>query len=229
MRPVILESPFAGTSKLPRFLPGFLHRIARKIDERRNIRYARACLRHALAAGDAPVASHLLYTQPGVLNDDVPAERQWGIDAGLVWRRVARASVVYVDRGVTKGMRYGIEAAEAAGVEIEYRSLRGPATQIRQAAQEVEQRARAMDLMKRAGWKLIPVAQDECAWRKFDGNRVIARQGDAIWLQDLLSAKTEAAGKSSAKAPVSAPATTSKIEPTLQVPGAGSPRKDHAA
>jgi hypothetical protein len=227
MRPVILESPFAGTSKLPRFLPGFLHRIARKVDERRNIRYARACLRHALAAGDAPVASHLLYTQPGVLNDDVPAERQWGIDAGLVWRKVAQASVVYIDRGITKGMKYGIEAAEAAGVTVEYRSLTGPASKIRKATQEIEQRARAIELMKQLGWKLVPVAQDECAWRKFDGDRAIARQGDAIWLQDLLNAKTEAAGEIAAKLPI--PATTSKIEPTLQVPGAGSPRKDHAA
>jgi hypothetical protein len=64
MRRVILESPFAG-------------------DVERNVRYARACVRDSLLRGEAPIASHLLYTQPGVLNDDIEAERQHGIDAGL--------------------------------------------------------------------------------------------------------------------------------------------------
>ena len=29
----------------------------------------------------------LIYTQPGILRDEVPEERQRGIDAGLAWRR----------------------------------------------------------------------------------------------------------------------------------------------
>jgi hypothetical protein len=41
--------------------------------------------------GEAPIASHLLYTQPGVLNDGVPAERAHGIEAGLAWLRAADA------------------------------------------------------------------------------------------------------------------------------------------
>lgn len=104
MRLVILESPFAG-------------------DVEANTAYARQCLRDCLMRGEAPIASHLLYTQPGVLNDDIPSERQHGIDAGLAWRRVADASVVYTDRGISKGMEYGIKAAEEAGIPIEYRSL----------------------------------------------------------------------------------------------------------
>ena len=104
MRRVILESPFAG-------------------DVERNVRYARACLRDSLLRGEAPIASHLLYTQPGVLNDDIAAERQQGIDAGLIWREVADASVVYKDLGVSKGMQYGIAAAERSGIPVEYRSL----------------------------------------------------------------------------------------------------------
>lgn len=106
MRLVILESPFAG-------------------DVERNTRYARAALRDALGRGDAPIASHLLYTQPGVLDDDVPAERQWGIDAGLAWRRVAEATVVYQDLGISPGMRYGVLAAEASGIPVEYRHIAG--------------------------------------------------------------------------------------------------------
>ncbi len=74
--------------------------------------------------GEAPIASHLLYTQPGILDDAVPSERQLGIDAGLAWRKVAKASVVYTDLGISAGMRYGIEAATKSGKKIEYRKLK---------------------------------------------------------------------------------------------------------
>lgn len=104
MRLVIIESPYAG-------------------DIESNVEYARACVRDSLSRGEAPIASHLLYTQPGILRDEVPAERQWGIDAGLAWKKVAEASVVYTDRGITRGMEYGIKAAKDAGIPIEYRLL----------------------------------------------------------------------------------------------------------
>ncbi len=107
MRRVILESPYAG-SLFGRWL---------------NRRYARKCIRHSLLQGEAPIASHLLYTQPGILNDGIPGERAWGINAGLSWLDVADASVVYIDRGITPGMRKGIDAAIAAGVQVEQRSL----------------------------------------------------------------------------------------------------------
>lgn len=68
MRLVILESPYAG-------------------DVEKHVAYARACVRDSLSRGEAPIASHLLYTQPGILRDEVSKERQWGIDAGLAWRR----------------------------------------------------------------------------------------------------------------------------------------------
>lgn len=104
MRLVIVESPFAG-------------------DVEANTEYARACVRDSVLRGEAPIASHLLYTQPGILDDDIPHERQLGIDAGLAWRSVAQASVVYTDRGITRGMKYGIEAAKAAGIPVEFRSI----------------------------------------------------------------------------------------------------------
>jgi hypothetical protein len=104
MRRVILESPYAG-------------------DVDANVDYARRCLRDSLARGEAPIASHLLYTQPGVLRDQDPVERQWGIAAGLAWRCVAEASVVYTDRGITKGMEYGIAAARSAGIPVELRQI----------------------------------------------------------------------------------------------------------
>ena len=95
MRLVIIESPFAAPT-----------------DEgvQENIEYARKCVRDCLDRGEAPMASHLLYTQEGILDDRIPEERSWGIDAGLEWRRVAEATVVYTDKGITKGMEYGIKA-----------------------------------------------------------------------------------------------------------------------
>ncbi len=104
MRLVILESPYAG-------------------DIEANVQYARRCVRDALSRGEAPFASHLLYTQPGILDDSVLQERQWGIEAGLAWVRVAEATVVYADHGVTGGMLQGIKAAKSAGRFVEYRYL----------------------------------------------------------------------------------------------------------
>jgi hypothetical protein len=104
MRLVILESPYAG-------------------DVEANVEYARACVRDSLSRGEAPIASHLLYTQPGILRDEVPDERQWGIDAGLAWSGKAEATVVYTDRGISRGMEYGIANANASGRPIEYRTL----------------------------------------------------------------------------------------------------------
>jgi hypothetical protein len=60
-------------------------------------------------------------------DDTEPTERRLGINAGLAWRGVAEASVVYVDRGISDGMRYGIVAARGAGLEVEFRRLEGPA------------------------------------------------------------------------------------------------------
>jgi hypothetical protein len=101
---VILESPFAG-------------------DVEANIAYARRCVKDSLMRGEAPIASHLLYTQDGILDDTIPAERTLGIDAGLAWRRVAEGSVVYTDRGISPGMEYGIALAKEAGLSIEYRQI----------------------------------------------------------------------------------------------------------
>lgn len=85
--------------------------------------YARRCVRDCLRRGEAPIASHLLYTQPGVLRDAEPEERRLGIAAGHAWIPTAQALAVYVDRGVSEGMRAGIDAARAAGLRIEFRRL----------------------------------------------------------------------------------------------------------
>jgi len=107
-RRVILESPFAAPTTA---------------GVRRHIAYARACIRDSLDRDEAPFASHLLYTQRGILNDRNPDERKRGIDAGLAWGTEADLTVVYIDLGVTQGMLQGIERAMTEGRPVEQRSL----------------------------------------------------------------------------------------------------------
>jgi len=101
---VILESPYAG-------------------DVEKNIKYARRCVRDSLSRGEAPIASHLLYTQEGILDDNDAKEREWGIEAGLSWIAVAAKMVIYEDYGISKGMIQAILRANRAGISIEYRKL----------------------------------------------------------------------------------------------------------
>jgi hypothetical protein len=100
---VIIESPYAGDVE----------------------RSARAALADSLRRGESPFASHLLYTQPGVLDDSVPAERAQGIAAGFAWGAVADLVAVYCDLGITPGMQDGIDAADERGARIVYRDLPG--------------------------------------------------------------------------------------------------------
>ncbi len=105
MKPfVIIESPFAG-------------------EVEKNIEYARQCLRDSILRGEVPFASHLLYTQEGVLDDTDPHERELGINLGLETSRIATLTAVYTDRGISSGMRYGIQRAKDDGREVEFRSL----------------------------------------------------------------------------------------------------------
>ena len=106
-RLVVLESPFAG-------------------DVAGNLEYGRRALADSLARGEAPIASHLLYTQPGVLNDADPDQRAQGIAAGLAWGAVASAAVFYVDRGWSPGMLAAMRAHRAAGTTVELRDLDTP-------------------------------------------------------------------------------------------------------
>lgn len=104
MKKVILESPFAG-------------------DVETNIKYARLCVKDSLMRGEAPIASHLLYTQDGILNDNIPDERIKGINAGLEWKKVADLQVFYVDYGISKGMKYGMDYAKENNIPYEIRII----------------------------------------------------------------------------------------------------------
>jgi hypothetical protein len=96
MKLVIVESPYAG-------------------DIDRNTAYAREAMRDCLLRGEAPYASHLLYTQDGVLSDADKKERALGIAAGLEWGARADYTVIYMDLGVSSGMLEGIARAKKDG------------------------------------------------------------------------------------------------------------------
>lgn len=101
---VIIESPYAGQVE-------------------KNVAYARAAMRDSLLRGEHPIASHLLYTQPGILRDEIPEERQRGIDAGLAWRAVADRAVFYIDRGWSAGMLAAEEIYKRELLPFEVRTL----------------------------------------------------------------------------------------------------------
>lgn len=102
MRLVVIESPFAG-------------------DVEANTAYARRALANSLGKGEAPIASHLLYTQ--VLFDENPDERKIGIEAGLAWADGAELHAFYVDRGISKGMAAALKRAVGKRGTIVFRSL----------------------------------------------------------------------------------------------------------
>ena len=101
---VIVESPFAGAFA--------------------NVKYSRECIRDCLDRGESPFASHLLYTQKGILDDKIPDERKRGIDAANGWLEVCDYVAVYMDLGVTRGMVIGVMKASRLQKPIHLRWLR---------------------------------------------------------------------------------------------------------
>ena len=99
---VIIESPYAG-------------------DVLRNIAYAIECARDCIERGEAPIASHLIYTF--ILDDAKKEEREAGIEVGFAWREPAELSAVYKDFGISYGMEYGIADANGKGHLVEHRIL----------------------------------------------------------------------------------------------------------
>lgn len=106
MRRVIIESPYESDN------PAMAEE---------NIRYARACVKDSISLGESPFASHIFFTQPGILCDRKKKERELGIQLGFEWMRTAHIVAVYTDRGISPGMQEGIEAAGKLGIPIEYR------------------------------------------------------------------------------------------------------------
>ena len=90
---VVIESPYKGKVK-------------------QNVAYAQKCMSDSLLRGECPFASHLLYTQ--VLDDTVPELRSMGMSRAFEWYRHADLMAVYIDKGISDGMKMGMEVAESS-------------------------------------------------------------------------------------------------------------------
>jgi len=87
----VIESPYAG-------------------DIERNTTYARRCMRNAIVEfNEAHFASHLLYTQPTILDDTITEERADGITCGFIWAKHANTIAFYIDYGFSPGMIKALE------------------------------------------------------------------------------------------------------------------------
>ena len=105
---VVIESPLAApTSK---------QRVRYK-------QYAKRAMLDCLRRGEAPYASHLLFTRKNILDDLKIDERELGMQAGFAWGAKADIVAVYADFGISYGMRRGIERALRQGQKVEYRYL----------------------------------------------------------------------------------------------------------
>jgi hypothetical protein len=109
---VVLESPFRpmGDSEEQRIFSALMNRL-----------YLRLALYDSLSRGEAPFASHAIYTQ--ALDDAVGSERSWGIKSGFAWGECASRFVVYEDLGVTPGMIQGMSFAEGEDIPVERRQM----------------------------------------------------------------------------------------------------------
>lgn len=126
-RIVVLESPCAG--RPPMWLPWWLRWVVERWQRRSNLRYAVRCMHDSLTRDEAPFASHLLYTWPGLLRDHRIRERAVGLYCGFAWGARASARVVYCDRGISEGMRLGI-TQRPREQPVVYRYIETPVWQI---------------------------------------------------------------------------------------------------
>ena len=99
---VIIERPYAGDLSV-------------------NVGYARNYLWDSLLRQESPFASHLLYTQ--VLEDEITTQRELGMRLALRWYEVADICAVYIDHGISEGMKRGIAHAKSVGLNIEERRI----------------------------------------------------------------------------------------------------------
>src|SRR5690348_2614032 len=106
--PVILESPYTESDLYSRDA---------------NMAYLARCLHDSCHRGEAPLASHGLYTMAGVLDDSKSYERRYGILCGYAWWSWADLIVFYTDHGWSKGMIAAYERAQKLGFRFQFRSL----------------------------------------------------------------------------------------------------------
>jgi hypothetical protein len=117
MLKIVIESPFRPSDDDVR---RYADRYTRSELLRQNLVYARLALLDALGRGEAPLASHLLYTQVWAETDELRAA---GIKAGIEWAHRTDRVVLYTDLGVSRGMQLAADNAQLIRVTLERRTL----------------------------------------------------------------------------------------------------------
>ncbi len=117
MRIVCLESPFKPSAD---DIARYEGRYSAAELLRQNLIYARLCLLNSLKIGEAPLASHLLYTQ---VCAETPELRSAGIKAGFQAHHRCDLVVLCIDLGVSSGMRLAADNASLINTEQTRRSV----------------------------------------------------------------------------------------------------------
>ena len=99
MARVVIESPYKG-------------------DVERNLAYAKTAMLDSILRGEAPFASHLLYTL--VLNDKLIAERERGITMGQAWLLEANLVAFYTDLGISPGMNESLKLLKSKRIRVPF-------------------------------------------------------------------------------------------------------------
>lgn len=87
----------------------------------RHYNYRQLCISDSLDRGEAPFASHQMYTD--ALDDDAPTERDLGIRAGYAWWKHAAAIIFYIDYGMSPGMHKALQRAKTMQMATEMRKI----------------------------------------------------------------------------------------------------------
>lgn len=117
MRIVVIESPFKPSAADIAKYEG-CYSAAELL--RQNLIYARLAVLNALKRGEAPLASHLLYTQVWSERDDL---RDAGIKAGIELHHRADTVALYVDLGTSSGMKLAGDNARLVNTELATRLI----------------------------------------------------------------------------------------------------------
>jgi|SRR5215469_4470433 len=96
---VIIESPYRG-------------------DIKRNMTYLNLAILDSIRRGEAPIASHKLYTD--ILIDDDPEERRLGINLGFAWLKAADLVAFYSNLGFSHGMSLSLDRLKKKIVRVPY-------------------------------------------------------------------------------------------------------------
>jgi hypothetical protein len=119
---VQIESPFSAPT-----LEGTIIRAA----------YTQMAIHHSLTLHESPFASHWMY--PPVLNDNLPEERKLGMEAGFARYIESDRIALYLDLGMSGGMRAGLEVASQYNIPVVERRLYDATLTL----EEIEERIRA--------------------------------------------------------------------------------------